>query len=126
MIEAVAEAVGKGNQLFPVPGEEGQERQEEQEGAGPAEEVQVSVHLPATRIDRRDVEELQVGEIITTDIGSDAPLRMQLDGIPRYQSQAGIVDGQLAVRITGFLDSDDLADETANEDETMPADETAG
>lgn len=126
MIEAVAEAVGKGNQPCPVPGEEGQEQQEEPEGAEPAEEVRVSVHLPATQIDRRDVEELQVGEIITTDSAADVPLEMQLDGIPRYQSQAGIVDGQLAVRITGLLDSDDLADEPSSDDGTLPADETAG
>jgi flagellar motor switch protein FliM len=125
MIEAVAEAIGSGNAPPVAPGEQGQEEQEE-EPAGSADEVRVSVHLPATRIARQDVEELQVGEIITTDSAADVPLEMQLDGIPRYRSLAGIVDGQLAVRITGLLDSDDLANEPSSDDEMLPADETAG
>jgi len=142
MIEAVAEAIGREYAPPVAAGEQEQEEQQEQQEeqqepqeeqeeqeeqpAGSADEVRVSVHLPATRIARQDVEELQVGEIITTDLAADVPLEMQLGGIPRYQSQAGIVDGQLAVRITGLLDSDDLANEPSSDDEMLPADETAG
>ncbi|MFP6750739.1 MAG: FliM/FliN family flagellar motor switch protein [Pirellulaceae bacterium] len=122
MIEAVAEAILSGNAPLPAPGEQGQDQQQEQqeqqeeqeqEPAGLADEVRVSVHLPATQIAGQDLEGLQVGEIITTDIASDVPLEMQLDGRPLYQSEAGIVDGRLAVRITGLLDSGESMDQAA-------------
>ena len=38
---------------------------------------------------------------------------MQLDGRSLYQSEAGIVDGRLAVRITGLLDSGESMDQAA-------------
>ena len=116
MIEAVAEAILSGNAPLPAAGEQGQEEQQEQqeqEPAGLADEVRVSVHLPATQIAGQDLEGLQVGEIITTDIASDVPLEMQLDGRLLYQSEAGIVDGRLAARITGLLDSGESMDPAA-------------
>ena len=116
MIEAVAEAILSGNAPLPAAGEQGQEEQQEQqeqEPAGLADEVRVSVHLPATQIAGQDLEGLQLGEIITTDIASDVPLEMQLDGRLLYQSEAGIVDGRLAARITGLLDSGESMDPAA-------------
>ncbi|MDP7205382.1 MAG: FliM/FliN family flagellar motor switch protein [Pirellulaceae bacterium] len=114
MIEEMAGAILSEDKPCPSPGKHGQEE------AAAADDVRVSVHLPATEIAVQDLEGLQVGEIITTDIASDVPVEMQLDGRPLYQSEAGIVDGRLAVRITGLLDSDD----PAHEDGMMPADET--
>ncbi len=111
MIDEMAGAILSGNAPLAAPGEQEQEEQQEQQPAGLADEVRVSVHLPATQIAGQDLEGLQVGEIITTDIASDVPLEMQLDGRSLYQSEAGIVDGRLAVRITGLLDSGESMDQ---------------
>ena len=107
MIDEMAGAIVSEDKPCPSPGTH------DQGEAAAADHVCLSVHLPATEIAAQDLKGLQVGEIITTDIASDVPLEMQLDGRSLYQSEAGIVDGRLAVRITGLLDSGESMDQAA-------------
>ena len=95
MVESVADAVANWNSTAVVTtGEE----------ETLPEGVQLSVHLPPSTIGQQDVEQLRVGEIVSTEIGVDQPLEMHVDGSPRFQAEAGQLDGQLTVRITGPLD----------------------
>ncbi|MEE2990869.1 MAG: FliM/FliN family flagellar motor switch protein [Planctomycetota bacterium] len=118
MLDAVADAVV--NWKPPV---EASPEQQSEVAISP-DEVQLSVHLPTVEIGHQEIEQLLVGEILHTGIAADGPLELHLDGIPRYQSEAGQVDGTLAVRITGSLDPG-LASDELPVTETPPSVEKA-
>ena len=48
-------------------------------------------------------QQMQIATTKKVSISSDDPLEVHLDAVPRYQAEAGTLDGQLAVRITGPL-----------------------
>ena len=122
MLDAVADAVVN----WKPPAEASPEQQSEQESelARSPDEVQLSVHLPTVEIGHQEIEQLLVGEILHTGIAADGPLELHLDGIPQYQSEAGQVDGKLAVRITGPADPG-LANDEMSENEAPPSVEKA-
>ena len=122
MLDTVADAVVN----WKPPAEASPEQQGEQQSevAISPDEVQLSVHLPTVEIGHQEIEQLLVGEILHTGIAADGPLELHLDGIPRYQSEAGQVDGMLAVKITGTLASGLPSDELP-ETEAPPSVEKA-
>jgi flagellar motor switch protein FliM len=61
--------------------------------------VRVSVVLAETKFPAADVNDLQVGDVIDTDKGTDDSLEVTVDGEPRFKGKAGILDGHKAVRI---------------------------
>lgn len=122
MLDAVADAVV--NWKPPVEASSEQQGEQQSEVAISPDEVQLSVHLPTVEIGHQEIEQLLVGEILHTGIAADGPLELHLDGIPRYQSEAGQVDGTLAVRITGSLDPG-LASDELPVTETPPSVEKA-
>ena len=61
--------------------------------------VELVVHLAKTRIDRAELAELQVGDMITTDHPVEAPLEVSLDGEPRFRAAPGALRQRKAVQI---------------------------
>ena len=122
MLDAVADAVV--NWKPPAEASPQQQSEQESEVAISPGEVQLSVHLPTVEIGHQEIEQLLVGEILHTGIAADGPLELHLDGISQYQSEAGQVDGKLAVRITGPADPGLVSDELP-ENEAPPSVEKA-
>jgi flagellar motor switch protein FliM len=65
------------------------------------EPVHVSVVLSETKLPAADVSDLQVGDVIDTEKGTDDPLEVTVDGEARFEGKPGILDGHKAVRIEG-------------------------
>jgi len=61
--------------------------------------VRVAAVLAETTLPAADVEDLQVGDVIDTEKGTDDLLSVTVDGQPRFEGKPGILDGQKAVRI---------------------------
>ena len=119
MLDSVADAVANWDLPATVSTEQ------KSEVAMASDEVQVSVHLPPVEIGRQDIEQLMVGDILSTGIEADGPLEMHIDGIPRYHAEAGQVDGQLAMRITGSFDHGVPEDELRKSEDQSTDDQLA-
>lgn len=61
--------------------------------------VHVAAVLAETRLPAADVCDLQVGDVIDTEKGTDDPIDVTVDGEPRFKGKPGTLDGHKAVRI---------------------------
>jgi flagellar motor switch protein FliM len=65
--------------------------------------VDVVVTLAKSRIRTRDLFDLEVGDLITTEQDVTAPLELSLQGVPKFTVRAGALRGNKAVRIEGLI-----------------------
>lgn len=65
--------------------------------------VDVVVTLAKSRIRTRDLFDLEVGDLITTEQDVTAPLELSLQGIPKFTVHVGAMRGNKAVRIEGLI-----------------------
>ncbi|MBC8871135.1 MAG: flagellar motor switch protein FliM [Planctomycetes bacterium] len=61
--------------------------------------VRVAAVLAETKLAATDVKDLQVGDVIDTEKGTDDLLSVTMDGEPRFEAKPGILDGHKALRI---------------------------
>ncbi len=73
------------------------------QGELPDMEVEVAARMGVIRLQVRDILNFQVGDII--DLGCDPadPLQVLVEGIPKFQAQAGARKGKKAIRLTGKI-----------------------
>jgi flagellar motor switch protein FliM len=69
------------------------------------ERLTLRATLQETTIRREELEELSVGDIITTDHPVDQPLIVTVNGVPRFLASPGILQGRTAFRVLGPIDS---------------------
>lgn len=65
--------------------------------------VELVVTLAESKIRTRDLLDLEVGDLITTEQEVTAPLELSLQGIPKFTVRAGAMRGNKAVRIEGLI-----------------------
>lgn len=65
--------------------------------------VELAVELAETKITTKDLLELRVGDIITTDKDVHGPLIVHVEGVPKYYAQPGAFKGQKAMEIEGEI-----------------------
>lgn len=65
--------------------------------------VELKVHLATTRISTKDLIELRVGDIITTDKDVRSPLVASVQGVPKFHASPGSFKGRKAIRIEEIL-----------------------
>ncbi len=65
--------------------------------------VDVVVTLARSKIRTRDLFDLEVGDLITTEQDVTAPLELSLQGVPKFTVHAGAMRGNKAVRIEGLI-----------------------
>lgn len=63
--------------------------------------VQVSGVLAETTITLRDLAQMQVGDVIATDVPADRPATLCIGGEPKFKAQVGQHEGSRALRILG-------------------------
>jgi flagellar motor switch protein FliM len=63
--------------------------------------VEVIVRLADTQISTKDLVELRVGDIITTEKDVHHPLAVCIEGVEKYTARAGEFKGRKAIRIEG-------------------------
>ena len=61
--------------------------------------VELVVTLAESKISTKDLIELRVGDIITTDMDVEAPLEVSIAGLPKFHASPGAFRGQKAVQI---------------------------
>ncbi len=62
--------------------------------------VEVVVTLAETKISTRDLFELRVGDIITTDQDQNSALQVEVEGTPKFKASPGSFKGQKAIEVT--------------------------
>lgn len=82
----------------PLDGEASSYRASSRDGRS-EDPVHVSVVLAETKLPAVDVNDLQVGDVIDIEKGTDDALDVTVDGEPRFKGKAGILDDHKAVRI---------------------------
>lgn len=65
--------------------------------------VELVVTLAKSKIRTRDLLDLEVGDLITTEQEVTAPLELSLQGVPKFTVRAGAMRGNKAVRIEGLI-----------------------
>lgn len=65
--------------------------------------AQLVVELAETRIATKDLIELRVGDIITTDKDVHSPLVVRIEGTPKFYARPGAFKGQKAMEIQGEI-----------------------
>ncbi len=61
--------------------------------------VELVAYLAETKIAGRDLSDLRVGDIITTEHDVHRPIQVRLDGAPKFLAQPGALEGHKAVEI---------------------------
>ncbi|HEY4312632.1 MAG TPA: FliM/FliN family flagellar motor switch protein [Pirellulales bacterium] len=67
--------------------------------------VELVAELATVRVTARELADLRVGDIITTDTGVQSPLVVSVDGIPRFHARPGAFKGRRALCIEERLDA---------------------
>ncbi len=63
--------------------------------------VKVSVQLAGTQMTLRELQALQVGDVLVLDRGPREQLDILVSGIPKFRAISGLVNKHVAVRVTG-------------------------
>ena len=66
--------------------------------------VEMIVTLAETKISTKDLIELRVGDIITTDADSQGLLEVSVAGLAKFQASPGAYRGQTAIQIEETVD----------------------
>jgi flagellar motor switch protein FliM len=69
----------------------------------PQSTVELVAELAETTITADDLQNLHVGDIITTEKDIHSPIAVCLDGVPRFHAQAGAFQGHKAIRVDDLL-----------------------
>ncbi|TWT56183.1 flagellar motor switch protein FliM [Allorhodopirellula solitaria] len=69
-----------------------------------AANVSVVVSLAHSRIKTSDLLGLTVGDIITTEQATDAPLELAIQDVPKFHASAGAYQGQKAAQVQSMID----------------------
>jgi flagellar motor switch protein FliM len=67
--------------------------------AGSPDAVELTVGWPEVDLPAEDIQNLQVGDIITTDRTSDDLLEVKLNGVTQFRARPGTLDGHRAIRL---------------------------
>jgi flagellar motor switch protein FliM len=65
--------------------------------------VELAVELAETKITTKDLLDLRVGDIITTDKDTHAPLVVHIEGMPKFYAHPGAFRGQKAIELEGEI-----------------------
>jgi flagellar motor switch protein FliM len=66
--------------------------------------VEVVVELAETNLSTADLIALRVGDIIATDKDVRQPLRVSIEGRPKFQASPGAYKGHKAIQVVGAID----------------------
>lgn len=67
-------------------------------------QVELVVTLARSKIRTRDLVDLNIGDVITTEQEVSAPLELSVQGVPKFHAKAGAYRGKKAIRIEGLID----------------------
>lgn len=73
----------------------------EHEDLLPTGDVSLSLNLPLAQISSENLDDLEVGEVVSTGVAVGSPLELHIQGIPMFQAEAGAMEDNLAARLTG-------------------------
>ena len=68
--------------------------------------VELVVPLAESKLRTADLLGLRVGDIITTETDAGSPLRVCVEGVPKFQARPGAHRGQKAIQIEGPIHPD--------------------
>ncbi len=66
-------------------------------------EVELAARMAVVRLQVREILNFQVGDIIDLECDPSEPLRLLVEGIPKYLAQVGVRKGKKAIRISGKI-----------------------
>lgn len=72
--------------------------------------VEICVELAGTSISARDLIELRVGDILTTEKDVGSPMTVRIEGVPKFRAKPGALKGRKAIQVDEVIEQPTAAD----------------